>query len=119
MSARNSPRTDDAELVAFGIREHDVVLVATLSDVDVVRAELDHPVDDLAPMLDGLADQIEVDRVLRDLLLRNRKEDEDESSAVGRITPISSVGVVMDLPIEQRPPRTWQDGDDRLRRSRG
>src|SRR5262249_24595137 len=49
---------DDAELVAFGIREYNVRYV-TLSDVDVLRAEHTERLDEFLLMRDRLGDQVE------------------------------------------------------------
>ena len=46
-------RLDDAELVAFGVGEHDVSVVGTLTDVDVAGAELDQPRDRFRLVVDG------------------------------------------------------------------
>src|SRR5438477_1651286 len=48
-------RLDDAELVAFGVGEHDVTLVRALTDVDVAGAELDQPRDRFLLVIDGRA----------------------------------------------------------------
>ena len=58
------PAQDDAELVALGVREHDVVGVGILPDVDVPRTEREQPIDDFSLVFDGLADQVEMDGVL-------------------------------------------------------
>jgi hypothetical protein len=77
-----------------------VVRIRTLPDVDVLGAEFDQSVDDLSLVFGRLADQVEMDRVLRGLRFRDREEDQDEASAVGWQYADLVVGLVVDLPTQ-------------------
>jgi hypothetical protein len=57
-------RLDDAELVAFGVREHNMTVLGALTNVDVPGAELERPRHRLLLVLEGRARQIEVHLVL-------------------------------------------------------
>jgi hypothetical protein len=94
------PAQDNTELVTFGVREHNMVGISVLPNVNVLGAKTEQPLDDLALVLDGLADQIEMDRVLRGLRFRDRGKIQDEASAIGRQHPDHLVSVVVDLPTQ-------------------
>src|SRR5438477_6420407 len=78
VSEKGIVRLDDAQLVAFGVGEHDMTLAWILTDVDVVAAELDKPPDRFVLVIDGRARQIEMDAVLAHLLLRDGQEEDPE-----------------------------------------
>src|SRR6266513_2488084 len=69
-------RPDDAELVAFGICEHNMTLLRALTDVDVPGAESERPRHRLLLVLEGRARQIEVHLVLAGLLLLSWKKSD-------------------------------------------
>ena len=77
-----------------------MVGIRTLPNVDVVGAEFDQSVDDLSLVFDGLADQIEMDRVLRALRFGDGEEDQDKASAIGRQYADLVVGFVVDVPTQ-------------------
>ncbi len=66
---RGTVRLDDAELVAFGVGEHDVTLVWALTDVDGAGAELDQPPYCFVLVIDRRGCEIEMDSVFAGLLL--------------------------------------------------
>ena len=74
-----------------------MVGVSTLADIDVLGAEVDQSVDSRSLVLDRLADQIEVDRILRGLRFRDGDEDEGEASAISGQHADLVVRVVVDL----------------------
>ena len=53
VSARKLSAQDNAELVAFGVREHNVVGISGLPNVDVLGPELDESVDELSLVFDS------------------------------------------------------------------
>src|SRR5207237_10543230 len=64
-------RLDDAELVALGVGEHDMIVVWALTDINVAGPELDQSLDRLPLVLDGRACQMELDAILARLLVRD------------------------------------------------
>ena len=93
-------RLDDAELVAFGVGEHDMTLVWALTDEDV-GAELDQSRDRLLLVIDGRGRQIEMEPVpLRRLPLRDLREVDPESRSIGRREANLILGLVVYLPTQ-------------------
>ena len=76
---------DDAELVAFGVGEHDMPIVGVLTDVDVMRAEADQPLDRFVLVIDRRGRQIEMKTVLTRLAIRDRLEEDPEAGAIRRL----------------------------------
>src|SRR5712691_2105943 len=103
-------RLDDAELVAFGVGEHDMIVVWALTDVDVAGAELDQPLDRFLLVIDGRARQIEIDAILPRLPLRNRRELDPESGVVRRHETDLIMGLVVDLPVQSVGPEARESG---------
>jgi hypothetical protein len=81
-----------------------MVGIRTLPDVDVLGAEFDQSGDDLSLVYGGLADQIEMDRVLRGLRFRDREEHQDEARAIGWQHADLVAGFVVDLPTQSARP---------------
>jgi hypothetical protein len=97
-------RLDDAELVAFGVGEHDMLVVWALTDVDVAGAEVDQPLDCFHLVIDGRARQIEMDAILARLLLRNRREFDTEPCVIRRHETDLIRGLVIDIPVQSDSP---------------
>ena len=101
-------RLDDAELVAFGVREHDMTLLRALADVDVPGAEAERPCHRLLLVLQGRAGQMEVPLVQAGLLLLGWKEPEPEPRVIARHERNATVGVLGHLPAEHAAPEARQ-----------
>nr|BFE73680.1 hypothetical protein GCM10020092_069810 [Actinoplanes digitatis] len=111
-AARQEPvaRLDDAELVALGVGEHDVLLVRQLPDVVVLPAELQRPGHGPPLSLRGLTRQFEVRPVPAGLSVPGWHEPDSEPGAVaGRQRDV--VRVVGHLPA--------QDADQKRARRSG
>src|SRR5207245_2171816 len=93
-------RLDDAELVALGVGEHDMLVVGALTDIDVAGPELDQPLDRFPLVIDGRARQIEMDAVLARLVLRDRLELDPESGVIRGHEADLIRGLVVDLPVQ-------------------
>src|SRR5258708_5157052 len=87
-------RPDDAELVAFGAREHDMTLLRALATVDVPGAEPERPRHRLLLVLLGGARQIEVHLVLAGLLLLSWKKSDPEPGVIARQERSAVLGAV-------------------------
>src|SRR5207249_11017283 len=103
-------RLDDAELVAFGVGEHDMIVVWALTDVDVAGAELDQPLDRFLLVIDGRARQIEMNAILARLPLRDRLELDPESGVIRRHETDLIMGLVLDLPVQSAGPEARETG---------
>src|SRR3954467_10899515 len=91
-------RLDDAELVAFGVCEHNMTLLRALTNVDVPGAELERPRHRLLLVLEGRARQIEVHLVLAGLLLLSWKKSDPEPGVIARQERNAVLGLVGHLP---------------------
>jgi hypothetical protein len=94
-------RPDQAELVAFGVGEHDVALVGRLPDVDVPTAQLDQPGGRISLTVDRGGRQVEVDPVLAGLPLRDGLEEDPEFGAIGRHQAQLTVGCFVERPVQR------------------
>src|SRR5262249_53608830 len=101
-------RLDDAELVAFGVGEHDMTLLRALADVDVPGAESERPRHRLLLVIEGRARQIEVHLVLADLLLLSRKKSDPEPGVIARQKRNAVLGVVGHLPAQDAGPEAGE-----------
>jgi hypothetical protein len=81
-----------------------VIDIRTLPNVDVPGPEFDQSVNDLSLVFDGLADQIEMDRVLRGLRFRDADEDQAEASAIDWQYAVLGVRFVGDFPTQRARP---------------
>ena len=97
-------RLDDAELVAFGVGEHDMTLLRALTDVDVPGAESERPRHRLLLVIEGRARQIEVHLVRAGLLLLGRKKSDPEPGVIARQERDAVEGVVGHLPAQDAGP---------------
>ena len=97
-------RLDDAELVAFGVCEHNMTLLRALTNVDVPGAESERPRHRLLLVLEGRARQIEVHLVLAGLLLLGWKKSDPEPGVIARQERNAVVGVVGHLPAQDAGP---------------
>ena len=97
-------RLDDAQLVALGIGEHDVLDVVALPDVEVRRTEGECALDARPLVVERLAREVEVPWVLR--RLRDVGAREPEAEADDRVQQHSrSVDRVVDhVAVEQAGP---------------
>src|SRR5262245_19671377 len=97
-------RLDDAELVAFGVCEHNMTLFRALTDVDVPGAESERPRHRLLLVLEGRARQIEVHLVLAGLLLLSWQKSDPEPGVTARQKRNAVLRVVGHLPAEDAGP---------------
>ena len=111
-------RLDDAELVAFGVGEHDMVVVGRLTDVDVAGAELDQPLDRFLLVVERRGRQIEMDAVLARLLLRDQAGTGSRTWWHPSARDRSRHRSRRRSPSAAPRPRSARGGADRSRRSR-
>src|SRR5215475_13397838 len=101
-------RLDDAELVAFGVCEHNMTLLRTLANVDVPGAERERPRHRLLLVLERRARQIEVHLVLASLLLLRWKKPNPEPGVIARQERNAVLGVVGHLPAQDASPEACE-----------
>jgi HAMP domain-containing protein len=101
---------DDAELIALGVGEHDMLRVRTLTDVDVPGAESERPCHRLLLVLQRRARQIEMHLVRAGLLLLGQTKVEPEPGVIVRQERDHVVGVVGDLPAQDAGPKPRETG---------
>src|SRR5450755_2265949 len=77
-------RLDHAELVLFGVGEHNMSGIRALANVDVARAECERTGYGLLLVAEGRACQVEVHVVLANLRLISRQKSNLEPSAITR-----------------------------------
>jgi len=97
-------RLDDAELVTFGVGEHDMTLFRSLTDVDVPGAESERPCHRPLLVIQGRACQIEVHLVRAGLLLLGRKKSDPEPGVIARQERNAVWGVVGHPPAQDAGP---------------
>src|SRR5215510_7294403 len=95
---------DHAELVAFGVCEHNMSLLRALTDVDVPGPKSERPRHRVLLVLEGRARQIEVHLVLADLLPRSWKKSDPEPGVIARQERNAVLGVVGHLPAQDAAP---------------
>ena len=95
---------DDAELIAFGVGEHNVSLLRSLTNVEVPGAEPERPRHRLLLVLKRRARQIEMHLVLADLLLTSWKKLDLEPGVIARQERNAVLGVVGHLPTQDAGP---------------
>ena len=93
-------RLDDAELVAFGVGENDMIVVWSLTDIDVAGAAIEQSLDRFLLVIDGRARQIEMDAILARFLLSDRHEQDPEAGVIRGDETGPITGLVVDVPVQ-------------------
>src|SRR5215468_6391415 len=101
-------RLYDAELIAFGVCQHDVTLLRALADIDVAAAELQRPRHRLLLVLEGCARQMEVNLVLASLLRLRSRESGPEAGVIGRQDRAAAFVILSDIPAQEATPEPGQ-----------
>ena len=97
-------RLNDAELIAFGVCEHNMALLPALTDVDASGPESERPRYRLLLGLEGRARQIEVQLVLAGLRFLSWKELDPDPGVIARQQPEAALGVADQLPPQDARP---------------